>query len=222
MCAWERKVGMKEVQEALQDHGRSSGCRMCMGAEGGDEGGARDTAGPRPRLRPQFRRQAQASTLQLSGKACASITQNLHCKEPIPKIRNKYPRKGIARPQSQFPDSCVRERFIYSHDRSAYSALGNMWIVDRSWEYINRPQTHECGNWDEGRAIPRKGIHKWDFRCSVYRDWRRMNLLCECNGMNVCTGKYQNKQKRWHHATKPLYKMIVDRIVSSIYLAEEK
>ncbi len=26
--------------------------------------------------------------------------------------------------------------------------------VDRSWEYINRSQTHECGNWDWGRAIP--------------------------------------------------------------------
>ena len=39
--------------------------------------------------------------------------------------------------------------------------------VDRSWEYINRSQTHECGNWDWGHAIPRKGIHKWDFRCSV-------------------------------------------------------
>ncbi len=141
-CAWERKVGMKEVQEAL---------------------------GPRPRLLPQFRRQAQVSTLQLSGKACASITQNLHCREPIPKIRNKDPRKGISRPQSKFPHSFVYERFIHSHDRCAYSALGNMWIVDRSWEFINRPQTHECGNWDE-RAIPRKGIHKWDFRCSVYRD----------------------------------------------------
>jgi hypothetical protein len=27
--------------------------------------------------------------------------------------------------------------------------------VDRSWEYINRSQTHELGNWDWGRAIPR-------------------------------------------------------------------
>jgi hypothetical protein len=32
--------------------------------------------------------------------------------------------------------------------------------VDRSWEYINRSQTLECGNWDGGHAIPRKGIHK--------------------------------------------------------------
>jgi hypothetical protein len=23
-----------------------------------------------------------------------------------------------------------------------------MWIVDRSWEYINRSQTHECGSWE--------------------------------------------------------------------------
>ncbi len=27
--------------------------------------------------------------------------------------------------------------------------------------------THECGNWDWGRAIARKGIHKWDFPSSV-------------------------------------------------------
>jgi hypothetical protein len=25
----------------------------------------------------------------------------------------------------------------------------------------------ECGKWGLGRAIPRKGIHKCDFRCSV-------------------------------------------------------
>ncbi len=28
-------------------------------------------------------------------------------------------------------------------------------------------QTQECGNCDWGFAIPRKGIHKWCFRCSV-------------------------------------------------------
>ncbi len=39
--------------------------------------------------------------------------------------------------------------------------------VDWSWEDINRSQTHECGYWDWGRAIPRKGIHKCDFPCSV-------------------------------------------------------
>jgi hypothetical protein len=40
-------------------------------------------------------------------------------------------------------------------------------VCDRSWKYTNRLQTHECGNWDWGRAIPFLGIHKWDFRCSA-------------------------------------------------------
>ncbi len=40
--------------------------------------------------------------------------------------------------------------------------------VDQSWEYINRSQIHECANWDWGRALPRKGMHIWDFRCSVH------------------------------------------------------
>jgi hypothetical protein len=35
--------------------------------------------------------------------------------------------------------------------------------VDRSWDCINRSQTHECWNWGWGSAIPRKGINKWDF-----------------------------------------------------------
>jgi len=46
------------------------------------------------------------------------------------KFKKKIPRKGIARPQSQLPHSCVCEWFtvyLYSQDRSAYSAAGNMW-----------------------------------------------------------------------------------------------
>ncbi len=37
------------------------------------------------------------------------------------------PRKEVARPQSQFPHSCVCERFIYSHNRSAYSP--SPWVI---------------------------------------------------------------------------------------------
>jgi hypothetical protein len=88
-----------------------------------------------------------------------------HCKGPIQKIRKTYSQKRNCAPQSQFLHSCVCELFIYSHDRSAYSAAGK--YVDRSWVYINRLQTHECGNWVWGRAIPRKGIHKCDFCCSA-------------------------------------------------------
>ncbi len=35
-------------------------------------------------------------------------------------ICNENPRKGIARPQSQIPQSFVCERFIYSQDQSKY------------------------------------------------------------------------------------------------------
>ncbi len=40
--------------------------------------------------------------------------------------------------------------------------------MDQTWEYVNRSQTHECGNWDWGHTIPKKGIHKLDFPFSVY------------------------------------------------------
>jgi hypothetical protein len=61
------------------------------------------------------------------------------------KFETNIPRKGISGPQSQFPHSCVCERIIYSHDGSAFFCWRK--YVDRSWEYINRSQTHECGNW---------------------------------------------------------------------------
>jgi hypothetical protein len=37
--------------------------------------------------------------------------------------------------------------------------------VDRSWEYINRSQTHECGNGTEAAQFQEKD--KGDFHCSV-------------------------------------------------------
>ncbi len=63
------------------------------------------------------------------------------------------PRKWLLRPpQSPFPHSCVCERFIYSQDRYTYFPAAEQ--ADGSWEYLNRPQTHNCWNWDTGRAIP--------------------------------------------------------------------
>ncbi len=59
---------------------------------------------------------------------------------------------GIGRFQSQFPHSCFCEWFIYSEERSTYFLQQNKQIHN-AWEYMNRSQTHECGNWDCGRAI---------------------------------------------------------------------
>ncbi len=62
---------------------------------------------------------------------CSSCTYRspctLHCKELIPKIRNKYSFSGNCAATVPISTSCVRERFVYSHHRSAYSASGNMW-----------------------------------------------------------------------------------------------
>jgi hypothetical protein len=90
---------------------------------------------------------------------------NYTAKNQYRKFETNNPRKGIARPQSQFPHSCVCEQ-IYIFPRSICLFCPRKY-VDRSWEYINHSQTYECGNWDWDRAIPRKGINKWDFRCSV-------------------------------------------------------
>ncbi len=63
-----------------------------------------------------------------------------HWKEPVQNIL----RKGIARPQSQFPRSCVCERFKYSQDRSAYSA-GNMWTGPGKILIAHRHKNVEIG-----------------------------------------------------------------------------
>jgi hypothetical protein len=62
-------------------------------------------------------------------------------------FRLYIPFLGIARPQPQFPHSCVCERFIYSQDRSTYF-LQQKRQTHRG-NYIIRSQTLECGNGTE-------------------------------------------------------------------------
>jgi hypothetical protein len=57
----------------------------------------------------------------------------------------------IMRLRSQFPHSCVCVSNLYC-------------IFPGSSTYINRSQTHECGNWECGRAIPFLGIYVSNFR----------------------------------------------------------
>jgi hypothetical protein len=44
------------------------------------------------------------------------------------KFETNIPRKEIARPRSQFPHSCICERFIYLHDRPTYFAAAKYGI----------------------------------------------------------------------------------------------
>jgi hypothetical protein len=114
-----------------------------------------------------------------------STVSSYTAKTKYQNFETNIPRKGITGSQSQFPHSCVCERFIYSHDRSPYSAGGNKY-VDRSWDYINRSETHECWNWCWGRAIPRKGIHNGDFRCSVIVTYGHFVILFDPAQNRMC------------------------------------
>ncbi len=121
------------------------------------------------------------------------------------KYRNfetNIPRNGISGPQSQFPHSCVCERFIYSHDRSPYSAGGNMY---RSWDYINRSQTHECCNWGWGRAIPRKGIYKWDSPCSAFMKWHSRKCPIPYVQPSTDFSLHMYSQGQYHPWEYPIY-----------------
>ncbi len=96
------------------------------------------------------------------------------------KFETNIPRKGISGPQSQFPHIlCLWASYIFPRWVCLFC-----WrkYVDRSWEYVNRSQTHECGNWDWGRAIPRKGIYKRNCRCSACKD---LSWMSHCHVPSV-------------------------------------
>ncbi len=67
--------------------------------------------------------------IQLTHSLCTAKTKYRN-------FETNIPRKGISGSQFQFPHSCVCERFICSHDRSAYSAGGNTVYTDPGTIYI--------------------------------------------------------------------------------------
>jgi hypothetical protein len=77
------------------------------------------------------------------------------------------PRKGTARPQTQFPHSCVCSD-LYIHTIGPPIYLHAAEYADQWWEYINRTQKHECKNRDCGRGVPFMGIYVYNFRYSIF------------------------------------------------------
>jgi hypothetical protein len=89
----------------------------------------------------------------------------MHCKDATPKIQNKYSQEKELRGYS--PNS-----YIHVSVGDLHSPLIGLPILlqENVWaerEYRDRSKTHECGNWDKGRAIPFLGIYKFKFLCSV-------------------------------------------------------
>ncbi len=71
---------------------------------------------------------------------------------------------------------CLWAIYIFPRSVSLYILLQEHMWTDSGSARVNRSQTHECGNWEWGRAIPFLVIHKWDFHCSVEKQptetWR--------------------------------------------------
>ncbi len=68
---------------------------------------------------------------------------DIHCKEPcIPKIWNEYSQK---RNYAATVPIFTCERFIYAHDRPAFSAAGNMWTSPGNIEIALRHMSVEIG-----------------------------------------------------------------------------
>ncbi len=81
------------------------------------------------------------------------------------KFETNITRNETARPLSSFyiPVS-MSHLYILMIDPPFFAVL----FVDRSWEYINRSQIHECRNWEWGRTVSFRGIFVSNFRDSAF------------------------------------------------------
>ncbi len=81
--------------------------------------------------------------------SCAICTAKTKCR----KFKTYIPRKGISGLSPNF-------HIHVSMSELYIPTMGLPVLLEKicrlSWEYRNRSQTHECGNWGWGRAIPRK------------------------------------------------------------------
>ncbi len=76
---------------------------------------------------------------------CEDNKDTCTAKNQYRKFETNIPRKEFARPESQFLHSCVCEVTKYTHDQSAYYAVGNMWTAPGNIEIAHRHMNVEIG-----------------------------------------------------------------------------
>ncbi len=128
-----------------------------------------------------------------SGAGAGSV----HCKDKIPNFRNKYSQERNigAGFRSQFPLSCVCERFIYYHGRSAYSAGGNMKTDPGTIKIAHRHMNVEIGA--EAALFPEKEyIRGFSLQCISYK-WIRIRILGGPKSKNPTDPDPQHRFREW-------------------------
>ncbi len=120
---------------------------------------------------------------------CSLITSNqpvlyskspLHCKDTIPKIRNKdsQERNRVATVSIHVSVSDLCNRLTglpILLQENRWAGSGNIYIAQRHWK---------LGNWDWGRAIPFLRIYKFKFLCSAMSNVGRGLLYMQLSGLN--------------------------------------
>ncbi len=138
-----------------------------------------------------------------------------HCKGKIPKFRTKYSQKrhiGVSVPISTFMRLCVIYIFPWSVCLFCWRKY-----LDRSWDYKNRSQTHECGNWGWGRVIPIKGIHKWDFHCSAPIGFASNHLIiCSCPWMSNLPEELYKDENGYHQTQKSIPYFLAPKLCTKL------
>jgi hypothetical protein len=123
-------------------------------------------------------------------------TPQSNCKEPIPKIRNKYSQRrncSTTVPISTF----ICHWAIYIFPRSICLFCCRKY-VDRSEEYINRSQTHEGGNWDCLRVRnSQKRNTEWDFRCSAFGHMSRHCQISDLSFFSAQRRESNPRHRQW-------------------------